>query len=333
MRQDKMRFFRQGGTAEIEHLLSDRVQKPRSVLAPGARIKMNVVPMFLGVFIPWGTYIFCCGLTSFSLNYSNPSLVRGLLALVFAVWVGAILAAVWARHRNPDPTWVTYLALVVGIAAIAGTMCGEVSFSTLSGHYYRIRDLKVVSDVDASFTPGKNLLDAGIVHFAPGNHFDDLRTWHFKYGSTWCVAPLVTNRTAPLAGSYDFWIVGKDCCSHEASDFRCGAWYSARAPTGVRVVDDDDLAMYRLAVQQAQSLYDITAANPVFLTWHDDPEAEVSSWSMRAYKRYLEQVWFALACSFFAMCMATVRFSFLGRGQPACTSNLQGDFAKEAPHV
>jgi hypothetical protein len=318
MRQDKMRFFRQGGSGEVEHLLSDRVQKPRSVFTPGARIKMNVVPMFLGVFIPWGIYIFCCGLTSFSLNYSNPSLVRGLLALVFAAWVGSIFAAVWARHRIHDPTWVTYLALVIGIAAIAGTICGEVSFSTLSGHYYRIRDLKVVSDVDASFTAGKNLLDAGIVHFAPGNHFDDLRTWHFTYGSTWCVAPLVTNRTVPLAGSYDFWIVGRDCCSLAASDFRCGDWYSARAPTGVRVVDDDDLANYRLAVQQAESLYDITAANPVFLTWHADPEAEVSSWALRAYKRYNEQVWFALVCSLFAVCLATVRFSFIGRGQPAC---------------
>ncbi|CAK0814656.1 unnamed protein product [Prorocentrum cordatum] len=194
MRPGKMHLFNQGGSREVEYLLSDRVQKPRSVFAPGTRIKMNAVPMFLGVFIPWGIYIFCCGLTSFSLNYSNPSLVRGLLALVFAVWVGAVFAAVWTRHRNPDPTWVTYLALVNGIAAIAGTVSGEVSFSTFSGSYYRIRDLRVVSDVDASYTSGQNLLDAGIVHFAPGNHFDDLRTWHFKYGSTWCVAPLVTNR-------------------------------------------------------------------------------------------------------------------------------------------
>jgi len=220
------------------------------------------------------------------------------------------------------------MALAVGIAAIAGTICGEVNFSTHSAHYYKIKDLRSVSDVDASFTPGKNVLDAGIIRFAPGNHFDDLRTWHFKFGTTWCVAPIITNRTAPLAGSYDIWVVGKDCCSHDASDFRCGAWGSAQASGGVRVVDDEDLARYRLAAQQAQSLY-ITASHPVFFTWETDPEMEVSGWARQAFDRFLQQVGFALLCSFFLVCMATVRFSFLGRGASAYTSDLHSGFAME----
>lgn len=324
-----MKFFRQENAGEIQSLVKSRVQKPRSVFTPGARIKMNIVPMFLGIFIPWGVFMLCCGVTSFELNYSNPSAVRGILALVFAIWAAAVVAAVWTRHRNPDPTWVTYMALAVGIAAVAGTICGEVSFSTYSVHYYRVHDLRVVSDVDASFTPGKNLLDAGIVHFAPGNHFDDLRSWHFRYDTTWCVAPVITNRTVPLAGSYDFWIVGKDCCSHDASDFRCGAWGSSHASGGVRVVDDDDLARYRLAVQQAQSLYGITSTNPVFLTWSADPASDVSIWAHQAYQRYLEQVAFALVCCVFSMCVAAVKFAFLGRGRSAHASDLRSGFLEE----
>lgn len=34
------------------------LNKPKNVFSPGHRIRMNIVPMFLMVFIPWGIFIF-----------------------------------------------------------------------------------------------------------------------------------------------------------------------------------------------------------------------------------------------------------------------------------
>lgn len=291
------------------HLLA--TTKPRPAIAPGQRVRMNVVPMFVGTFLPWGVFIFCCGLSSFWLNYMRPALVSGLICAVFLFWLAWMVAAIMARLREPDPTWFTYMAVAVGVAAISGTTCGQMNFTTFARPFYLVNDLKVASDVDTSHTPARNVMDAGIVHFKAGSHFDQHKSWHFKNDHLYCVAPVVSRGPEPAV--HDYWIVGKDCCSMLASDFRCGAWGSTRASGGIRVVDDVDLANYRLAVQQAASLYELQASNPVFLTWSADPVVELSSWSQIAMKNYLTQVATALVFCVFFMCMATVKFAWLGR--------------------
>jgi succinate dehydrogenase hydrophobic anchor subunit len=279
---------------------------------------MNIVPMFVGTFLPWGIFVFCCGLASFWLNYVHPRVVDVLIGVVFVFWLLLVSRAYWARTRDPDPTWFSYMALAVGIAAIAGTLCGEMNFTVFSQPYYQVKDLKVVDGVDASVTPARNMLDAGIVTFVKGNHFDVLRSWHFKNGVTYCVAPMVSPGAMPT--EYNFWVVGKDCCSLAASDFRCGAWGNDKAHSGIRVVRDDDLASYKLAVMQAQSLYDIEAPSPIFLTLASDPSLEVSSWNQQVFKNYMTQVGTALVCCFFFVCMATVRFAWIGRSPSAYVS-------------
>ena len=57
------------------------------------------------------------------------------------------------------------------------------------------------------------------------------------------VAPITLNG-ASLA-SYDFWAVGKNCCSDQMADFRCGAFKGLGAKGGVRVTDDVDRDFYR----------------------------------------------------------------------------------------
>ncbi|CAE7938674.1 TRM10, partial [Symbiodinium sp. KB8] len=59
----------------------------------------------------------------------------------------------------------------------------------------------VLSGVDVSNAQGDSMLDAGIVEFAKGNYLDEMRAWHFKHHVTYCVAPVVTNRTqGPVSG-------------------------------------------------------------------------------------------------------------------------------------
>lgn len=279
---------------------------------------MNVVPMFLNVFVPWGVFILCCGITSFWVMYAHPTIAWGAIGMVFTFWGVTICTALFARRYEPDPTWFTFTALVVGIMAVAGTVAGVQNFNNFSKPYFEIQDLKVVQNVDASFTPGKNVMDGGIFLFGRGNHLDESRSWHFKLGSVYCVAPIITNGTAPLSQTYDFWAIGKDCCSVSASDFRCGSWGTAGQAGGIRLTaSSGDLKFYGLAVQQAESLYDIMAPHPIFLTWSAAPAEEVSSWNQQVFKNYLLMVTFALVCSMFLVTIASCSYAWIGRGASA----------------
>merc|ERR1712226_1286683 len=101
----------------------------------------------------------------------------------------------------------------------------------------------------------------------------------------YCVAPIVQkNLSMPVTHSYDFWVVGEDCCSTTSSDFRCGQWRNPAARSGIRVLDTHDSMYYRLAVQQAETLYGIVSTHPIFFTWVEDPQAEVSSLHLQAFK-------------------------------------------------
>jgi len=298
-------------------LLKDRLGSQRSVFVHGHRIRMNVVPMFLNVFMPWGVFILCCGMTSFWVMYAHPRIAWGFIGLVFLAWFVIIAVAFWARRFDPNPTWFSYFALVVGVMAIAGTVAGLDNFKDFSEPYYHIMSLKTIENLDASFVPGKNVMDGGIFMFGKGNALDETRSWHFTFKTTYCVAPIITNKTAPLSQNYDFWAVGKDCCSLSASDFRCGSWGLAGVGGGIRLVTGADIKYYKLAVEQAESLYNINAPNPILLSWSSAPTVEVNSWNQQVFKNYILMVAVALIASLFFMTLATCGFAFIGRNKSA----------------
>lgn len=294
--------------------LTDKFHKARSIFSPGLRIRMNVVPMFLSLFLPWGVFIFCSGISSFWVVYAHPLFVTLCLAIVFVAWLATALMAIWARWNDPDPTWLTYICMAVGTALVWGALSGKGTYHSFSEPYYKIHDLKAVNGIDASSTPGEHVMDAGLISFGPGNHLDALRSWHFMKETLYCVAPVVTNGSMPRGLSYDFWAVGKDCCSTSSSDFRCGSWGSLAANGGWRVMDEGDLKNYHLAVQQAESLYSIKAHNPIFINWAQNAAGEVQSWNTQAFQNFLMNVGFAFVFSLFFAAMASCRFAWLGRG-------------------
>lgn len=313
------------GFGEDAPLLKAKFGAPRSVFVPGHRIRMNVVPMFLNVFVPWGAFVFTSGITSFWLMYTNPSLAWILVGAVFAVWLWMAFMAAWARRYMADPTWFSYTAIIVLIMAIAGTQTGVANFNTYSKPYFDIKSMKVVPDLDASVTPGKNVMDGGVFNFKQGNHLDSLRTWHFHWKTSYCVAPIITNDTVPMNQQYDFWAVGKDCCSSGASDFRCGAWGFSGTAGGIRVVDQSDLQYYRLAVQQAESIYNIMAPNPIFVQWSASPFLEVESLNQQVFKVYMFMAANALVVCIFLMTCAASTYSFLGRSRSAYSTEMLDD--------
>lgn len=315
-------------------LLKARLQQPKTVFFPGHRIRMNIIPMFLNVFAPWGVFILTCGLTSFWLLYKETQLVFALLGLIFTMSLAAFLVAAIARKQNPEPTWYTYVALAVFLAALGGTICGVTNYQAFSRPYYAIHDLKVVNQLDAGRELGQNLMDAGIIYFAANNKLDHAKSWHFKQGTVYCVAPVTSNLEAPKTQSYDFWAVGKDCCSTSTSDWRCGPdWASTTTRSGIRVLDDFDLQNYRLAVQQAEALYGVVSAHPIFFEWHQSPLAEVNSWRAQAFTNYVFFIAAAFCVSFVSVTMVTCKFAWLGRAASAYSADFYDDPDYKTAHM
>lgn len=292
---------------------------------------MNIVPMFMNLFIPWATFVFCCGLCSSWMMYTRPIEVWVLLSVVAVAWIFSLYGAIVARREAPEPTWFTYVTCMAGVAAISGSLLGLINYEKFGKPYFEIQDLKVIHDVNAN-QYGVNNMDAGVVFFSSGTQVDSGRSWHFKHRGLYCVAPLMTNFSsldAPLTHFHDYWVVGKDCCSDSASDFRCGALGHGSQQGGLRVLDNEAIPYYQLAVQQAESIYGITAQHPVFLVWYADPLTEVSRWGQRVFTDFAEMVAFAFVVSLFCMTMASAKFAFIGRGEAAFYSDL-GSGSKQA---
>jgi len=263
--------------------------------------------------VPWGVFVLCCAVTSFRMMYNQPLLAWSFIGLAICLWLALVALAVWARSNDPAPTWFTYVAVMIGLSVFLGTSVGLLNFRETMLPYYEMKDLKVIPSLDAGKEKGANAMDAGVIHFAPGNHIDVARAWHFKHRELYCVAPIIGNLSVPETLSYDFWIVGKDCCSMSSSDFRCGAFANPNARSGVRLLDDRARPFYRLAVQQAEGLYGIVARHPIFLEWSQHPEATMNDWNMLGFHRFT-----AAAAVFFVFCVfcvvgAVYKYSWIGR--------------------
>ena len=76
------------------------------------------------------------------------------------------------------------------------------------------------TDVYPSHLRGQQVMDAGIIMFANGSKLELQKSMGFKNQNIYCVAPIVMGGNTTM-GTYDFWAVGKDCCSGSTADFHC----------------------------------------------------------------------------------------------------------------
>jgi hypothetical protein len=307
--------------------LMDRLERPRSVFTPGHRIRMNIVPMFLNIFVPWGVFIIALGITSFWIMYVKPRLGYALLAVLVLFWLITVAIAMERKRNDPEPTWYIYFAIMCGIALLAAILLGSYIYTNYSLPYYMVKDLKVLANVNTMTEKGQNVMDAGILYFTEGNAIDPMRTWHFKQKTVYCAAPIIKGSwpAVPETQSFDFWAVGKDCCSTSSSDFRCGAFNNPMARSGIRVLDDRDRPFYRLAVEQASSLYGIMANHPVFFEWVQDPLETVDSWNEKAFTNFLVYTGFAFVVACFGVALASAKFAWLGRAESVYAEDFVSD--------
>merc|ERR1719373_277982 len=117
-------------------------------------------------------------------------------------------------------------------------------------------------------------MDAGRITFSNTTKIDLARSMGFRNMDMFCVAPIVGGRNPANMITYDFWVVGRNCCSGFKADYTCGQFNKRGARAGLRLMRDDQRAFYRLAVQQAEAAYKIRAEHPLFFHWTTDPVAD-----------------------------------------------------------
>jgi len=291
----------------------------RSVFSPGHRLRMNILPMFLNIFVPWGVFIFVLGLRSFWVFYTQPGLGAFGFILAICFWLVSVLAAYGARRNDPEPTWFTYFAIMCGVGIFAAWHIGSDIFQRYTLPYLELKDMKVIGQLDVSKELGQNVMDAGIVYFADGVKIDAQRSWHFKQDTVYCVAPIIKGEAGsamPETASFDFWAVGKDCCSMSSSDFRCGSYNNPNARSAMRMLGEQDRHFYRLAVEQAEAMYDgVIAAHPLFFEWSQDPLAVVNSWNAKAFTSFIMCTLAAFVVALLGVSCASCKFAWIGRAE------------------
>jgi len=277
-------------------------------------MKMNIVAIFVSLFVPWILFTLLYADVSFRLHYKVPQLCWALVAvgIFFAVVIGfkAGFNVMYMMHRAPayQPTWYIFLFLTSMAAAILGPVLGNSNFWENMRPYYDLQNLNDYSAVDPTRMRGQQMMDAGRVQFLKGSTLDLRKAYAFQNLDTYCVAPITMNNpqlgTPTPLSSYDFWAVGINCCdgnSAHAVDFKCGAFNGPDAHEGLRLMSDEQRSFMRLAVQQAEAAHMIKATHPLFFYWSNDSLEGMHSYLAKAYKNFA-----ICMCGFFIIQLALV---------------------------
>lgn len=256
------------------------------------RFRMNFVSICQCLFIPWVLFCIVFGVTSFNLHFSKPWLcwlIVGAVGLV-VVFIGLEAASsirAKLRHETKEPTWCIFLFLTSIIAVVIGVVLGDQIYNNFMSTYYNYLNLNDYKYVNVAKMRGEQLMDAARLNFAEDTTLDLRKAMGFQNGQNYCVAPItIADKSGVMSEltNYDFWAVGLNCCSDDNTDFHCGEYNNPKARGGLRLLEENDRAFYRLAVQQAEAMYHVKATHPLFLYWTEDPVAEMDSWKMDGYK-------------------------------------------------
>mmetsp|Transcript_6387 Transcript_6387/g.11682 ORF Transcript_6387/g.11682 Transcript_6387/m.11682 type:complete len:326 (+) Transcript_6387:94-1071(+) len=261
------------------------------------RHRVNLVGMITAQFLPWFVFIGMFALWSFKLRYTSPGAV-----IITTVALGTIVG-LYALYRvqlscravcygnfqlvetGKFTVWSLFIAVTAAIAFALGMLLGSYNYQTNLRSIYDVLSLNAYVEVNPATMRGQELMDAGKVQFVAGADLDFHLANGFKNTDVFCVAPITVNKAA--LASYDFWAVGKNCCSDQQADFKCGAYNGDGPKGGLRITSDTDRDFYRLAVQQAESAFAIKAIHPLFFEWTEDSAEQVLDDERVGYQLFL----------------------------------------------
>lgn len=266
---------------------------------PRQRMKMNIVAIFVSLFVPWILFSLLYADTSFRWHYKLPRLCWALVAisaaavLYFGAMAGLNVMELVKNSPRYQPTWLIFVFLTSLIAVVLGPVMGNTNYWQNMQPYYDLKNLNDYKSVDPSRMRGQQMMDAGRVQFAKGATVDISKAYAFQNLDTYCVAPITMYNPAmgadtPLT-TYDFWAVGLNCCggnSTHSVKFECGAYKSNTATEGLRLMEDQQRAYFRLAVQQAESAHMIKAVHPLFFHWTQDASSMMDTYLENAFRNF-----------------------------------------------
>jgi len=282
----------------------------------GTRRRLNGTAVCISVLAPWLLFTVVLGLLSFPIHYSNPGVVYlfvllGLAAVVWVAFYAYIHRGTRSHSPEREPSWLVFLTLSLALAWGLGIATGYINYMTNTLPYQQMTHLNSYTDVDPSLMRGAQLMDAGSVTFAEGSSLDLNKSMGFKNQEVYCVAPIV--KGGEEIATYDFWAIGMDCCSGRKNDFHCEGAKNPRARGALRLIPSIERPFYRLAVQQAEATYKITAQHPLFFHWVEDPLGSIDAWRDAASNSFLTGMFSYLILQAFLVAVAALLFSRLGK--------------------
>jgi len=300
-----------GGTTSASGHNPLAMRSGKGFFMRGGRKRMNVYPLAINLFLPWLLFAIVSAMMIFVVRFEHP-LWTGLVVLL--ALLGVLFAGFMAQQqRNPtdrEPSWLCFLFLTLLLAWVLAVLVGEAVFESSAKPYYMMQNLNTYTDVYTNRLRGQQIMDAGVVTFASGTYLDIKKSMGFKSNGLYCVAPIAYgNATLP---TYDFWAVGKDCCSGYMPDFHCQGFNDPHARGGLRLMSGDDRPYYRLAVQQAEATYNIRSVHPLFFQWVADPVSTSESWMGASTRDYVMGVVAFFLLQLFFVVVAAIAFSKLG---------------------
>eukprot|EP00927_Polykrikos_kofoidii_P074867 TRINITY_DN7091_c0_g1_i1.p1 TRINITY_DN7091_c0_g1~~TRINITY_DN7091_c0_g1_i1.p1 ORF type:complete len:363 (+),score=42.80 TRINITY_DN7091_c0_g1_i1:104-1090(+) len=272
------------------------------------RRRMNLASICLSVVIPWSLFTFMSWCLGFTFRYVYPTTCSVFVVFAALFTIAFLFLALEARRRQGreaehNPSWLMFVFLSMTVAFVLASILGNVIFHLYTVPYHTILEMNLYTDVRVDLFNGLQGMDAGRIVFARGTHIQVEKSMGFKNIDVHCVAPIVFGNTT--LATYDYWAVGKGCCSGLQADFHCANFDNQQAASGLRLLSDADRWFYRLAVQQAEAVHNITAAHPLFFEWVPDVVSSVEELDESAVRLFRGSVaGHLIAQSFMAVCTA-----------------------------
>lgn len=264
------------------------------------RRRMNFVPILICLFVPCALFAGVALTIGFDLHYDHRNVMYLIVvaALLGTLIVGAFAYKATTKAKGErEPNWLMFLFLTMLIAFILACICGGMLYSKYMLQYYEFQGLNSYIEVDPSQATGQGHQDAGYIIFVNGTFVEVPKSMGFKNVDVYCVAPIVIGSST--MATYDFWVVGKNCCDGVKADFHCDNYDDPDAKSGMRLMSDADRAYYRLAVQQAEVTFKIKAEHPLFFEWTHDVAEKIDGWKDDARRDYLVMTGCFFAFMFF----------------------------------
>jgi len=281
-----------------------------SLFAPGKRRRLNLVGICASVFLPWFVFTTIYTAMCFTIHFQRPILAKAFVAVGLLMSVVAFFLAYRQQQRQFDPMWYTFASLAFFTGTILAAVFGDMNFLYNMQPYYDMQSMANYPDVNPAKDRGQSMMDTGMAYFVDGAGIDMKKSIGFKNDHLYCVAPI--SYGGDQLTTYDFWAVGTDCCSGVGSDFRCGEYNNPHARTGLRLMKADQRPFYKLAVEMAESAYNIKSVHPLFFSWVQDPLAELNVYQNDGFKYWS----IGIACYFvfnaITVACSTYAFSKVG---------------------